>query len=102
MQKDTRARLPGCIKMHMGTREKAPVRVPYIGKFAKKRECWRPKRAKVEGPIAQMGDDVLAVARLDGEAKFRVRAVKLVRGTGDIPFLRHSEKISEYSQVHAT
>ena len=44
MQKDQREQLARCIELMQKDVEESPVRVPYIGKPAKKRKCWRPAR----------------------------------------------------------
>jgi len=46
MQKDQKEKLTRCIELMQKDAEETPARVPYIGKSANKRRCWRPKRKK--------------------------------------------------------
>ena len=46
MQKDLKEQLARCIELMQMDAEETPARVPYIGKSANKRRCWRPKRKK--------------------------------------------------------
>jgi mutator protein MutT len=42
----TKEKLTRCIELMQKDAEETPARVPYIGKSANKRRCWRPKRKK--------------------------------------------------------